>query len=140
MIRDVTEIIHHKGVVERIDGDKCYVRILQHFACADCAAHKLCNSSESKEKIIEVLQERCELQAGDAVIVEGTVTQGLRAVYICYLLPLLVMILFLLIGEWVGGDFVGIAFSLLFLAFYYMILYLNKRRIGQHFVFSVSKI
>ena len=87
MIRDVTEIIHHKGVVERIDGDKCYVRILQHSACADCAAHKLCNSSESKEKIIEVLQERCELQAGDAVIVEGTVTQGLRAVYICYLLP-----------------------------------------------------
>lgn len=140
MIRDVTEIIHHKGVVERIDGDKCYVRILQHSACADCAAHKLCNSCESKEKIIEVLQERCELQAGDAVIVEGTVTQGLRAVYICYLLPLLVMILFLLIGEWVGGDFVGIAFSLLFLAFYYMILYLNKRRIGQHFVFSVSKI
>ena len=56
MIRDITEIIHHKGVVERIDGEKCYVRILQHSACAGCAAHKLCNSSESKEKIIEVLR------------------------------------------------------------------------------------
>lgn len=140
MIRDITEIIHHRGVVERIDGEKCYVRILQHSACAGCAAHKLCNSSESKEKIIEVLQKKDMLQVGDVVDVEGTVTQGLRAVYICYLIPLLILILFLFIGERMGGDLVGIALSLLFLAIYYMSLYLNRSRIGQHFVFSVRKV
>ena len=140
MIRDIKEIIHHRGVVEKIDGNKCYVRILQHSACAGCSAHKLCNSSESKEKVVEALLTETELQVGDTVDVEGTVTQGLRAVYICYLIPLLFMVVFLFIGERIGGDIAGIGFSLLFLAIYYAILYLCRNSIGQHFGFTIHKV
>ena len=140
MIRDITEVIHHRGVVEKIDGNKCYVRILQHSACSGCSAHKLCNSSESKEKVVEALLTDNNFQVGDTVDVEGTVTQGLRAVYICYLIPLLFMVLFLFLGVRIGGDLAGIVFSMLFLAVYYTVLYLCRSCIGRHFGFTVHRV
>lgn len=140
MVRGVTEIIHHRGVVERIDGDKCYVRILQHTACAGCVAHKLCNSSESKEKIVEALLIENGLKIGDAVDVEGTVSQGLHAVYICYLIPLVLMVIFLFLGTRIGGDLMGVTFSMLFLAIYYFVLYIYRNNIGKHFGFTVHKV
>ena len=140
MIREVTEIIHHRGVVEKIDGVRCYVRIMQHSACSGCAAHKLCNSSESKEKIVEALFEEGGLQVGDIVDVQGTVSQGLHAVYICYLAPLAFMVFFLFLGYRLGGDLCGIAFSLLFLVVYYSILFFFKNSIGSHFGFTIHKV
>lgn len=140
MIREIKEIIHHRGVVEKIDGHKCYVRILQHSACSGCAAHKLCNSSESKEKIVEALNVDNEIRVGDTVDIEGTVSQGLRAVYICYLVPLVFMILFLFLGYHLGGELTGISFSLIILTIYYFVIYLYRNKIGQHFCFTVRKI
>lgn len=139
MIREITAIIHHRGVVEKIDGPKCYVRILQHSACSGCAAHKLCNSSESKEKIVEALTVDNEIRVGDTVDVEGTVSQGLRAVYLCYLIPLVLMILFLFLGYHLGGELTGIVFSLFILTVYYFVLYLCRNKIGKHFCFTVHK-
>jgi sigma-E factor negative regulatory protein RseC len=139
MIREITAIIHHRGVVEKIDGPKCYVRILQHSACSGCAAHKLCNSSESKEKIVEALNVGNEIRVGDTVDVEGTVSQGLRAVYLCYLIPLVLMILFLFLGYHLGGELTGIVFSLFILTVYYFVLYLCRNKIGKHFCFTVHK-
>jgi len=139
MIREITAIIHHRGVVEKIDGPKCYVRILQHSACSGCAAHKLCNSSESKEKIVEALNVDNEIRVGDTVDVEGTVSQGLRAVYLCYLIPLVLMILFLFLGYHLGGELTGIVFSLFILTVYYFVLYLCRNKIGKHFSFTVHK-
>lgn len=139
MVRKITDVVKHSGVVERIDGSVCFVRILQHSACSGCAAHKLCNSSESKEKIVEASFHGMELQVGDTVNVEGTVVQGLRAVYLCYLIPLFFMVLILFVGFHVGGDMMGISFSLSFLALYYFVLYLCRNSIGRHFGFTVSK-
>ena len=140
MIREVAEVIHHRGVVERIDGDKCYIRILQHSACAGCSAQKLCNSSESKEKLVEALLVDSVLKIGDAVDVEETVSQGLHAVYICYLIPLVLMVVFLFLGTRIGGDLLGVTFSMLFLAIYFFVLYINRNNIGKHFGFTVHKV
>lgn len=140
MIRKVTDVVKHSGVVEKIDGSICYVRILQHSACSGCAAHKLCNSSESKEKIVEASCRGLELQVGDSVNVEGTVVQGLRAVYICYLIPLVLMVMLLFAGVRLGGEMTGILLSFLFLAVYYFALYLFRDSIGRHFGFTVNKI
>lgn len=140
MILQGAEIIHHRGVVERIDDNKCYVRILQHSACSGCSAHKLCNSSESKEKIVEAMLSGAELQVGDSVDVEGSVRQGLHAVYLCYLIPLIFIVFFLFVGESLGGDLVAVSLSFLFLAVYYTVLYVFRRNIGKHFCFTVHKI
>lgn len=139
-MRKVTDVIKHTGVVERISGNNCYVRILQHSGCSGCSAQGLCNSSESKEKIISVLLDRIDVQVGETVNVEGTVVLGLRVVYICYLLPLVLMVISLFVGVSLGGDLTGIVSSLTVLAVYYVILYLFRNSIGQHFGFTIHKI
>lgn len=140
MMRKVTGVIRHEGVVERISSNMCYVRILQNSACSGCAAHRLCNSSESKEKIITTPLNGVEVEVGETVNVEGTVVQGLRAVYICYLIPLLLMVLSLFAGVKMMGDLMGILLSLTVLAVFYSVLYVFRDNIGEHFGFTIRKI
>lgn len=139
-MRKVTDMIKHTGVVEGISGNTCHIRIYQHSACSGCAAQRLCNSSESKEKIITVMLNGLDVHVGETVNVEGTVVQGLRAVYICYLVPLALMIAFLFAGVKIGGELAGIILSTTVLAVYFFLLYLFRNNIGRHFSFTLSKI
>lgn len=138
-MQKVTNVINHTGVVEAVANNSCQVRILQHSACSGCAAHRLCNSSESKEKLITVSLDDTDVQVGETVIIQGTVVQGLHAVYICYLLPLLLMVASLFAGVRLSGELAGIVLSLTILAFYYTILYLFRNKIGKHFSFTLQK-
>lgn len=140
MMRKVTDVVKHTGVVEAINGNSCYVRILQHSACSGCSAKRLCNSSESKEKIITVLLNGEDVQVGETVNIEGTVVQGLRAVYICYMIPLVLLIASLFLGVRIGGEMLGVILSLGVLAVYFIVLYLFRNRIGEHFGFALRKI
>lgn len=140
MMRKVTDVVKHTGVVEAINGNNCYVRILQHSACSGCSAKRLCNSSESKEKIITVLLNDEDVQVGETVNIEGTVVQGLRAVYICYMIPLVLLIASLFLGVRIGGEMLGVILSLGVLAVYFIVLYLFRNRIGEHFGFALRKI
>ena len=139
-MQKVTDVIKHTGVVEAINGNNCYVRILQHSACSGCSAQRLCNSSESKEKIITVLLNGEDVQVGETVNIEGTVVQGLRAVYICYMIPLVLLIVSVYLGVRLSGDMLGVFLSLGVLAIYYIVLYLFRNSIGQHFAFTIHKI
>ncbi len=140
MMRKVTDVVKHTGVVEAINGNNCYVRILQHSACSGCSAKRLCNSSESKEKIITVLLNDEDVQVGETVNIEGTVVQGLRAVYICYMIPLVLLIASLFLGVRIGGEMLGVILSLGVLTVYFVVLYLFRNRIGEHFGFALRKI
>jgi sigma-E factor negative regulatory protein RseC len=140
MMQKVTEVIRHTGVVERISDNNCYVRILQNSACAGCSAAHLCNSSESKEKIVTVLLDGLDVQVGETVNIEGAVAQGLRAVYICYLVPLILMVVSLFVGVRLGGELWGVLLSLVILAVYFSVLFVFKNNIGKHFGFTISKI
>ena len=139
-MQKVTDVIKHTGVVEAIKGNNCYVRSLQHSACSSCSAQRLCNSSESKEKIITVLLNGEDVQVGETVNIEGTVVQGLRAVYICYMIPLVLLIVSVYLGVRLSGDMLGVFLSLGVLAIYYIVLYLFRNSIGQHFAFTLHKI
>ena len=46
--------IKHVGVVESVVGECVKVRVVQSSACASCKVAKQCNTSESKEKIIDI--------------------------------------------------------------------------------------
>ena len=135
----VTEVIRHEGVVEKICGNMCYVRILQNSACSGCSVQRLCNSRESKEKIISSPLKGIELEVGEIVNVEGSVVQGLRAVYICYLIPLFLMMISLFAGVKLWGDLVGVLLSLTALAAYYCVLFMFRNHIGKHFCFTIKK-
>ena len=63
--------ISHSGIVESISDGCVQVRILQTSACAACKVAGHCHASESKEKIVDVLNvhDTNRLKVGDSVTV-----------------------------------------------------------------------
>ena len=135
---DKVETIRHEGVVENIGADGLTVRILQASACSSCEARKLCRSSESKEKLVEVKGHYPTLQVGDSVILCGSVRQGLRASVLAYVVPLVLMLVSLFAGTRLWGEKAGALVALLTLALYYGVLFLLKDKLGKHFTFRIE--
>ena len=132
------ELIRHEGVVESIGADGLTVRILQASACSSCEARKLCRSSESKEKLVEVKGHYPTLQVGDQVTLCGSVRQGLRASVLAYVSPLILMLVALFAGTRLWGEKLGALAALLTLALYYGVLFLLKDKLGKQFEFSLE--
>lgn len=135
---DKVETIRHEGIVESIGADGLTVRILQASACSSCEARKLCRSSESKEKLVEVKGHYPTLQVGDSVTLCGSVRQGLRASVLAYVVPLVLMLVALFAATRLWGEKAGALVALLTLALYYGVLFLLKDKLGKHFTFRIE--
>ena len=58
------------------------MQIIQASACSSCVAKKMCNSSESKEKLVDIVSpEAFSYQVGEEVLLTGSVEMGLKAVF-----------------------------------------------------------
>lgn len=132
------DVIRHVGTVESIGERKCVVRIMQSDACQGCAAHSLCASSESREKLVEASTGGRELRVGQRVTVEGALRLGIRAVYICYVIPLLVLVCVLVAGIQMFGEAMGAVVALASLSLYYAVLYFMRDNVGRSFRFRIS--
>ena len=137
----MSDIIQHVGTVESIAGNHVRVRIVQTSACATCAAHKYCNSSESKEKMIDVYtKDAVHYQVGQTVKVLGTTSMGMRAVLWACGVPFVVLVA-VLYATWMvtGGDEpLSALAALASLALYYLVLYFCRGKMAKRFVFTIS--
>lgn len=136
------DIIRHTGTVESIEGSHIRVRIVQTSACASCAAHQYCNSSESKEKIVDVTdrQAAATCRVGQQVEVVGSTSMGMKAVFLAFGAPFLVLVAVLYAAiRLTGGDEVVSALaSLASLATYYLILYMYREKLRKKFTFKLK--
>ena len=132
--------IKHQGIVENINGSHLQVRIIQTSACASCSIKGHCSSADTKEKLIDVIDDNVSsYQPGDRVWVIGELSMGVMAVLLAFILPFLVLIFSLFIFMAIWNDELGSALcSLALLIPYYYILWLNKSRLGKKFSFSIS--
>ncbi len=131
--------IRHTGIVERVVGDVVSVRILQASACSTCSAAQLCKSSESKEKVIDIHTPNArQYSQGQTVTIAGSTTQGLKATFWAYVLPLflLVAVLFL-VRQFAASESLAALAALLVLALYYAGLYLMRSRLERQFTFRI---
>ncbi len=131
------ETIRHEGIVESIGTESCSVRILQASACSSCDVRKLCRSSESKEKVVDVRGQYPALRVGDSVTLCGSVRQGLLASLLAYVAPLILMVAALFIGTRLSGEGTGALAALLVLAPYYGVLYLFRDKLRKEFSFEI---
>ena len=53
----MADTIRHQGIVENINGTHLQVRIVQTSACASCSIKGHCSSADTKEKLIDVIDE-----------------------------------------------------------------------------------
>ncbi len=84
--------IIHPGIIERISGDKVFVRILSQSACSSCHAKGACTIADVEEKIIEAELDPSEnRKPGEEVMVKMEESLGHKAVLMGYVLPLIVL-------------------------------------------------
>ena len=88
----MSESINHNGIIEKIDGNAVFVRIIQQSACSGCHAQSMCSASEKKEKIIEVNDNNPgRFHVNEEVTLCGQSSLGLQAVFLAFVLPLILL-------------------------------------------------
>ena len=134
----MADTIRHQGIVENINDTHLQVRIVQTSACASCSIKGHCSSADTKEKLIDVIDESSSYQPGDRVWVTGELSMGVMAVLFAFIFPFLILIISLFVFMAIWNDELRSALcSLALLIPYYYILWLNKSRMGKKFSFSV---
>jgi len=135
-----TKKIEHEGVISKIDNDCIYVSIMQVAACAECHAKTLCSLSESKEKIIEIPFYDGGFKVGERVIVTGSASVGLMAVFYAFVIPLILIVLVLAcVINFIDSETLAVVLAIVSLTVYYGILYLCRDRMKKNFVFTLTK-
>ena len=132
--------IQHSGIVERIEHPRIYVRIVQQSACSECHVKSYCISSDNKTLTIEIEDHTGNFELNEQVWVCGQYAMGMQAVWLAFVLPLLLIVVFIAIGTlFFRNELLGGLAGLLILFPYYMVLYLKRDKLKQKFVFTLSK-
>ncbi len=134
--------IEHKGTVAFVGRGLVCVEVEVMEACGSCASRKACamGSSEKREILVSVDNAE-EYAVGDVVRVSAKQTVGIAAVFFCYILPLIVMVLVLAVMVSLGFlEGTSALVALVSLATYYAVLALFNKRISQKVVFTINKI
>ncbi len=133
--------IKHAGVVDGVEGECVRVRILQSSACSACKVAAHCNASETKEKIIDVMDaDASHYQKGDQVMVVADTAVGFRASLYGYLLPLILMVV-TLVGVLASTHSEGLAAvsALGILIPYYVLLFLMRNKLRNRLSFTLER-
>lgn len=142
--------IEHSGTVESIGGGYIRVRITQSSACAGCTARSLCQSAESKDKIVDVplgheygsgLGYNGCPSVGERVTVYGSSEMGHKAVVLAFVVPLVLTVGMIAAGIQSFGlsEPASIGLAFLALALYYFILWTQRQRIQRQFVWRIKR-
>lgn len=134
------EEITHKGRLVEIGPTVAVVSFVASSACGACHAAGLCGASEMKDKRVEVPAFEAKGHAvGDEVEVALRASLGLKAVWISYMIPLLLLlgvVLALTAAGWTEVAAGGLAVAAV--ALYYGGLWLVRDRIARKYEFYLK--
>ena len=138
------ERIEHEGRVIAVDKDYISVEIVNKSACAACHAKGVCGASDEAVKVVEVAQDITTLtedyQVGETVNVVMSSAMGTQAIWLAYVVPILVLMLSILVFSLCGAGEVLMALgSLGAVALYYLGVFFYRKKISKIFIFSIEK-
>ena len=97
--------------------------------------------SDMKEKEVEIDNWKGTYARGEFVEVIASESQGFRALFVAYILPLIILLFTLIILlQTTGNESLAALAALGILVPYYGILYLLKEKIKQTLNFSIRKL
>ena len=133
--------IEHEGRIVSISPDAYNVLIESRSACATCHAKGLCSASEMEKKEIIVKRgtgQTDEFKIGERVIVGLEEGLGLRAAWIVYAPPIVILVAILLYLQRLNlsEGIIGIS-AIAGIVLYFAVLYLFRARIGRRFYFTI---
>lgn len=133
------EEISHRGRIVSIGSSVTEVEIVRTSACAQCRARNLCGYSEQETKVVPVPTDAFAMHSvGDEVELRMKPSMGMKAVWISYVIPLLVLVAAVLASSEAGLPelYVGLA-GIICVAVYYFVIYLFRGKLNDSFVFYI---
>lgn len=133
--------VSHSGKILEITPEFTTVEIIAQSACAACHAKGMCGVSEERQKIISVPTDPyASYKTGDEVQVVLKQSMGLKAVWISYVVPLLILMILVLSlsSVTVHEVYAGLA-GIGGVAIYYLVIYLMRDRLANEFVFYIKE-
>lgn len=132
--------IYHDGKIIEITPEFTSVEIISSSACSQCHAKGLCGFSEEESKVVMVpTSPYTERKVGDTVTLALKQTMGLKAVWISYVIPLIIlMILVLSLSSVIDNEvWTGLA-AIDGVALYYLVIWLLRDKLKNEFVFYIK--
>ncbi len=134
--------INHYGTVIKVKTGLVQVKITRYSACHNCDARHGCGLMDCQNKIVDIATPHArDYQSGEEVIVGMAQTFALKAVFLAYLLPLILMVAALVIADICKcSEIISGISAIIILIPYYFWLFLSKKRLAGKFRFTISKI
>ena len=131
------------GIVAAVRPGELIVKIQQLSACTGCHAKDFCTTANCKDRLLSIPTHQAEhYEVGQAVIVEGRNSIGRRAILLAFVLPLLLLLSALGIGQellhW--SETASILLALLALCLYYLTLYTCARSLRRSLALEVHPL
>ncbi len=130
--------ISHEGKVISVNGSQVDVIIMQTSACAACAAANICRAAQQKQATVSARCEGTVPSVGDSVVVEASVGQGMWAMVLAYVVPLVLLVGTLSVGVTaMGNEVMSALMALAVVALYYVALHFVSPRLDRRIAFMV---
>lgn len=136
----MSDRITHEGIIDHIENDTIFVRILSESACSACHSKTMCSVSEMIEKLVEVKGGASSYTAGQSVTVILDRTLGNKAVFLGYLLPFILMFVTLIIASSFLAELWAGLLAIAILIPYYFSLFIFKKSLSRAFTFRIEPI
>ena len=132
--------ITHRGRIVSITPEYTTVEIVSESACAACHAKGLCSLGDSKVKQVEVPTRGWDnYTVGQEVSVVLRATMGHKAVWLAYVVPLLILVAALLgILSAGGSELLAGLGAIGAVAAYYGVIWLLRDRLRKEYVFNIK--
>ena len=132
--------ITHRGRIVSITPEVTTVEIVSESACAACHAKGLCSLGDSTVKQIELPTRGWDnYSVGQEVSVVLRATMGHKAVWLAYVVPLIILVAALLGILSAGGTelLAGLG-AIGAVALYYGVIWLRRERLRKEYVFNIK--
>lgn len=135
-------MITEEAVIVSVENDETWIETQRKSACGQCSANKGCGTSvlskvvgnkHSKMKAIN----KIDAKVGDAVVVGLNEEALLKGAYMTYLLPLLYLIVFAMVGQMISTSLQFESSELLIIIFAVAGFYLGLKHL-KRFSQSIS--
>ncbi len=135
------EEISHTGKIVDIDPQFTTVEIVSEAACASCHAAGLCGISEYKTKAVQVPTSATVLyEPGEEVDVVLKASMGHKAVWLAYVLPLVILLGGILLALKLGaGELLAALAAVGAVCLYYLGIYLLRDKLRDEYIFTIRK-
>ncbi|MCR5840567.1 MAG: SoxR reducing system RseC family protein [Bacteroidales bacterium] len=132
--------ITHRGRIISITPEVTTVQIVSESACAACHARGLCSLGDSKLKEVELPTRGWDnWKVGDEVDVVLRASMGHKAVWLAYVVPLVLMVAALLGTLAAGGtELLAGLVAIGVVALYYGVIWLLRDKLKNAYTFNIK--